>query len=119
ALLRKLRMSAMRIHEDRKAAARRPIDCALGGRCHPDRWMRALHGLRQHFDRVALKVRPLIAQSFLGPSPQHNLDVLPEPCRALVRRDSESRELATCKAASSAPVDAAAREHIKQRDLLG
>ena len=119
ALLRQLGVGAMGVHQDREALAGGPIDGALAGGGHPGGGMRALAGLGQQLDVVELPVFALVADAFVGPARQHDLDGFAEALGALGHGDAEGLELDPGEAAAGAEVDPAAGEMVEQRDLLG
>src|SRR6516165_1749149 len=55
----------------------------------------------------------------VGPGAQDDLDGLAEARRTFLGRHPKSGELDPCEAAARAPVDAAARQYVEQRHLLG
>jgi hypothetical protein len=109
----------MRIHQDGKAAARRPVDGALRCRRHPGRRMRPLQRLGQQLDVIEGKVPAPEAETVLGPGLEHDVDGLAKALGAFLGRHAEGAELRRGEAAAGAPVDAATRQHVEQRHFLG
>src|SRR5438093_1532645 len=103
----------MRVHQDREAAARRPVDRSLRARRHPYRRMRLLIRLGQHLDIVKMKMLTGEAELLVGPGLEHYFDSLAEARSALLGRHPKGGELDARKATPRAPIDPAAREQIE------
>jgi len=118
-LVRDLLVRAVRVHQHRVAALRRPLDRLERRRADPHRRMRLLERLGQDLDVVEVHEAAVEAGALLPPGRQHRLEVLAELRVAVLGRDAEDLVLARIEAAPCAPVHAPAREHVEQRHLLG
>ena len=58
-------------------------------------------------------------ETVLCPGTEYDLDGLAKPRNAFLGRDAEGFEFGTIEAATGAPVDASAGEHVEQGDFLG
>jgi hypothetical protein len=95
----------VRVHKDRKAVGRGPIDRPRGGCCHPHRWLR----LGEHLDIVLAIAFPLVRKPIVCPGFKDDVDRLVEPRRALFARNAEGFELASLEPATSPRVNARLR----------
>src|SRR5580692_6518683 len=68
-----LRARRVRVHQDRKAAACRPVDRPLRTRRHPYRRMRLLHWFGQYLDILKMEMLAGESELRLGPSFEHDL----------------------------------------------
>ena len=116
-LLRTLFMRGVRVHQDRIAAAGRPLDGIRRRRGNPSRHRR-LQGLRQNFDIVKGMKTTIVVQRFLAPCLQDDFHVFPEPRIGFVAADAEYFHFLAVETATRAPVHAATGEVVQQRHFF-
>jgi len=93
---------------------------ALGGvDGDADRRVRLLDGPRHHRDVLDLIERAAVAETLAGPRQADDLERLVEARAVLRHRHPKAVELARDRAPAHAELEAAAREHVRGRRLLG
>ena len=80
--------------------------------------MGTLVGLRQHLHVFVAVEASLVGEPLARPGGEHDLDRFAKALGALCRRYAEHLELARVEAPAGPPVDAPARQHVEERNLL-
>ena len=111
-------MGRMRIHQDREAAAGRPLDRTERTCGDPGRRVGLLSWLRKDFDVLIAVELAFECEALVRPGRQYDFDGFAEARGTLVRRHTEDRHLRRIEAPSSAPVDPTVGQDVEQSNLL-
>jgi len=108
------------IEDEVEAARRRAADRLLAAGGHPQRRMRFLRRRRLDDDVLEMPEAAVVREALArGPGARHHRNSLLEARLGLVRRDLKTLELAVPVALADTEIEAAARDQVERRRLLG